>query len=93
MYDVLWAHDDQIAAQVDTQQTMVTQHGEFLNVLVQVFTVQRQSQWLLEEQLVLIQEQIELLQTQGSDLGLKDRGPLMLKMFDGTTDLDYHINL
>ena len=43
----------------------------------------------MSEQLRVIKEQLDAMQTQGR--GRKDRGPLKLKMFDGTDDPDDHI--
>ena len=89
---VLKSHDDQLAAQVTTQQNMVQQMGEFHQVVGDALTSQAESQRLMSEQLRVMQEQLDALRTQGQGRAKADRGPLKLKMFDGMGDPDAHIH-
>ena len=76
---VLKSHDDQLAAQVATQQNMVQQMGEFHQVVGDVLTSQAETQRLMSEQLRVMQEQLDALRTQGQGRTKTDRGPLKLK--------------
>ena len=90
MAEVLRSHDNQLAAKVATQQSLVIQMGEFQQVVGAVLTSQTETQRLMNEQLRVMKEQLNAIQTPGR--GRKDRGPLKLKIFDGTGDPDNHIH-
>ena len=88
---IIKSHDDQLAAQLATQQSMVDHNKEFQRAITDVVAGQVQSQHLLEQQLRLIRDQLEQLQTQGPGRGLNERAPLMLPSYEGTMDAGDHI--
>ena len=56
-----------------------------------MLTSQTETQRLMSEQLKVMQEQLDVLWMQGQGRAKADRGPLKLKMFDGTGDPNVHI--
>ena len=89
---ILKPHGDQLQAQVTTQQSMVDHNLEFQNAITKVVAGQTQLQRLLEQQVGLMREQLDQRRNQGQGLGWKDRGPLMLPSYNGTTNADDHVS-
>ena len=80
---------DLLRSQDDQRSLQLAQQGDFQKVVVELLAGQAHTQRQTEEQLRLLKEQMDTLRTTGR--GKKERGPLNLKIYDGTGDADAHI--